>query len=234
VDVFACTSRLSLIEDEELRSFIEKDMNCICNQIQHWNAQVYESSFARNFKVLFVRCKNFYESEIDKDARQLAKLNTAKTKLQMEYDQPEIMESLDNVVTDLQRRIKDRKDMVKKLKALQDEFFTEIKFISDIVGIAMPEPSEIDLLQDNVQNPLELIEGYMKKKGMKPDRSIMDMLKHTFDGIEPVINKKAGGSEYKDQLIQILQENCNINPDDIHINDVLNNKGEYEKLIRQV
>ena len=63
-----------------------------------------------------------------------------------------------NRLKEAQKNVNELKDISKKLKELQDAFFTEIKFISDIVGIAMPEPSEIDLLQDKIQNPLQLIE----------------------------------------------------------------------------
>ena len=62
------------------------------------------------------------------------------------------------MVKEAQKNVNELKNISKKLKELQDEFFTEIKFISDIVNIDMPEPSEIDLLQDKVQNPLQLIE----------------------------------------------------------------------------
>ena len=63
------------------------------------------------------------------------------------------MEPLQVMVKEAQKNVNDLKNISKKLKELQDEFFTEIKFIADIVKIDMPEPSEIDLLQDKVQNP---------------------------------------------------------------------------------
>ena len=120
-----------------------------------------------------------------------------------------------------------------KLKELQNEFFTEIKFISDIVGIAMPEPSEIDLLQDKVQNPLQLIEEYKKEKGIQTDSSVVDMLQGIFEGIDPVINKSAGGSEYRNELLDIIMDACNVAPEDIHINDVYKNSEEYAALIEK-
>ena len=157
VDVFAFTSRINQVEDEELCSFIEADTEKIKKQIESWNRQVYESNFARNFKILFVRCREFYEDEIDEESRKLVRLNTSITKLSVEDVDSEILEPLQSMVRDAQKTVNELKDIREKLKELQDEFFTEIKFISDVVGIAMPEPSEIDLLQDNVQNPMELI-----------------------------------------------------------------------------
>lgn len=66
---------------------------------------------------------------------------------------------------------------------------------------------------------MQLIEDYKKQKGIKTDSSVADMLQNIFEGIEPVINKSAGGSEYKEELIDIIKESCSINAEDIHIND---------------
>lgn len=219
VDVFAFTSKIEQIEDDSLKAFIEEDAGRIRQQIETWNSQVYESNFARNFKKLFVRCKDFYEDEINEESRKLTRLNTSITKLEAEDIDTEILEPLQLMVKEAQKNVNELKNISKKLKELQDEFFTEIKFISDIVNIDMPEPSEIDLLQDKVQNPLQLIEDYKKQKGIKTDSSVAGMLQNIFEGIEPVINKSAGGSEYKEELIDIIKESCSINAEDIHIND---------------
>lgn len=234
VDVFAFTSKLDYVEDEELRQFIEKDVEGIKKQIEVWNNEVYESNFARNFKVIFVRCKDFYEKEIDEESRKLTRLNTSITKLSIEDIDFEILEPLQLMVKEAQRNINELKEISKKLKNLQDEFFTEIKFISDIVGIAMPEPSEIDLLQDKIQNPLQLIEEYKKQKGIKTDNTVVDMLQDMFEGIKPVINKSAGGSEYKNELLDVIMQTCDVKPEEIRINDVYKNTKEYAELIKQI
>ena len=227
VDVFAFTSKLEQVEDDELEKFINENTERITHQIEAWNSQLYESNFARNFKQIFVRCKDFYEDEIDEESRKLTRLNTSITKLSAEDIDTEILEPLQMMVKDAQKNVNALKDVVKKLKELQDEFFTEIKFISDVVGIAMPEPSEIDLLQDKVQNPLQLIEEYKKQKGIQTDSTVVDMLQNMFDGIEPVINKSAGGSEYRNELLDVIMANCDVKQEDIRINDVYKNTKEY-------
>lgn len=234
IDVLVFTSRLEQVDDDELKNFIEADADKIRGQIEEWNRQVYESNFARNFKKLFVRCKAFYEDEIDEESRKLTRLNTSITKLAAEDIAADVLEPLQLMVKEAQRNVNGLKDINRKLKELQDEFFTEIKFISDIVGIAMPEPSEIDLLQDKVKNPLQLIEEYKKEKGIKTDKSIAQMLEDMFEGIKPEINKSAGGSEYKDELFNIIKEACDVKPEDIHINDVFKNTNEYTELILRV
>jgi GTP-binding protein EngB required for normal cell division len=234
VEVFAFTSKLEQVGDEKLEQFIEEDTKRIKKQIEQWNGQIYESNFARNFKKIFVRCKEFYEDEIDEESRKLTRLNTSITKLSGEDIDYEILEPLQLMVKEAQKNVNELKDIGRKLKELQDEFFTEIKFISDIVGIAMPEPSEIDLLQDRVRNPLQIIEDYKKENGIRTDEAVVDMLQNIFDGIEPVINKNIGGSEYKNELMDIIMEACDVPAGDIHINDVYKNSEEYASLIRRV
>lgn len=234
VDVFAFTSKLDQVEDDELKKFIEENTAGIKKQIDTWNSQVYESNFARNFKLIFVRCKDFYEDEIDEESRKLTLLNKSITRLLAEDIDSVILEPLQLMVKEAQKKVNGLKDISKKLKELQDEFFTEIKFISDVVGIAMPEPSEIDLLQEKVQNPLQLIEEYKKQKGIQTDSTVVDMLQGIFEGIEPVINKSAGGSEYRNELLDVIMTVCDVKPEDIHINDVYKNTEEYATLIKNI
>lgn len=233
-NVFAFTSKLDQIEDSELEIFIQENVTAIKEQIDIWNSQVYESNFARNFKQIFVRCKDFYEDEIEEESRRLARLNISITKLQAEDIDFEILEPLQLLVKEARKNVNELEAISRKLKDLQDEFFTEIKFISDVVGITMPEPSEIDLLQDKIQNPIQLLEEYKKQKGIKTDNSVVDMLQSIFDGIEPVINKSAGGSEYRNELLDVIMSVCDLNAEDIHINDVYKNTEEYADLITQI
>jgi len=234
VSVRAFTSRLEQIEDEELKSFIVHDADKIREQIEDWDRQVYESNFARNFKKIFVRCKEFYEDEIDEESRKLTRLNTSITRLAAEEIETEILEPLQLMVKEAQKNVNALKEIRKKLKELQDEFFTEIKYISDIVGISMPEPSEIDLLQDKVQNPLQLIEEYKREKGIQTDHSLVDLLQNMFAGIEPAITKSAGSSGYRKELVGMIKEACNISPEEIHINDVYQSTAEYAALIAEI
>jgi GTP-binding protein EngB required for normal cell division len=231
VDVLAFSSKPDQIADCELGEFVEENTTKIKEQIEEWNSRVYESNFARNFKKLFVRCKDFYEDEIDEESRKLTRLNTSITKLAAEDIDDEILSPLRQLVREAQNNVNELKGISGKLKKLQDEFFTEIKFISDIVGISMPEPSEIDLLQDKVQNPLQLIEEYKKEKGIKTDKSIVDMLNNIFEGVEPTINKYVGGSEYNSELVEVIKSTCDVRPEDIHINDVYKNTQVYAQLL---
>lgn len=234
VNVLAFTAKADQIEDQALQSFIAADTDKIKKQLENWNKQVYESNFARNFKILFVRCKEFYEDEIEEESRQLVRLNTSITKLLAEDIDAEILEPLQSLVNEAQKNVNDLKVISRRLKELQDEFFTEIKFIADIVGISMPEPSEIDLLQDKVTNPMQLMEEYKRKKGIKTDTSYVDMLQNIFADVDPVINKRPGGTEYGLELMSVLKQHCSIQSSEIHIHDVYRQTQIYKEVLQNI
>lgn len=233
VDVFAFSSRLEYIGDPLLKKFIGTEIENIKQQIGQWNKQIYEANFAKNFKIIFVRCKAFYEERIEEESRKLARLNTSITKLVGEDIDRDILEPLQLMAKEAQTNVNRLKDIRRKLKELQNEFFTEIKFIADIVGIAMPEPSEIDLLQDTVKDPMQILQEYKRENNIHTDSSLADMLQHIFTGIKPVINRSAGGSEYKEELMEVIEAVCSIDPAKIHINDVYNSYKEDAELVRK-
>lgn len=204
--VFAFTSKAEQIGDKKLNQYLAEDKQKITKQINAWNQQIYESNFARNFKVLFVRCREFYEEAIDEESRNLTKLNTSITKLIGEDIEPRILEPLQKMVKETQESVNELKTVLQKTKDLQNEFFSEIKKISDKVGIAMPEPSEIDLLQDKVQNPMKLLEEYNRTKGIKPNKEIVNILSTAFENVEPVITRCPGGSKYHEEVMAIIKE----------------------------
>ena len=76
-----------------------------------------------------------------------------------------------------------------------------------------------------------LIEEYKREKGLRTDKSVADMLQNIFEGITPVINKTAGGSEYSDELLKVIKDLCNVKESEIRINDVYKNTREYAELM---
>ena len=219
VDVFAFTGKPDQVEDGELEDFLKENASAIMKQLDVWNSQVYESNFARNFKQIFVKCRDYYESEIAGESKKLKRLNTAITRLLAEDVSSEISEPLQLMVKEAQRNVNELKSISGKLKELQDEFFTEIKFISDVVGIAMPEPSEIDLIQDGTKGPLQLIQEYNREKGIKTDSSVAEMLQKSFEGIEPALNRSADDTQRRNELLEVLVNACDAEPEDIRFNN---------------
>ncbi len=230
IDVLAFTSRPDQIEDDALLDFISKDRAKIEEQIREWDSRIYESNFARNFKQIFFRCREFYDEEIDEESRKLTRLNTSITRLSAEDIAADVLEPLQLLVSDAKRNVNELKAIRAKLKELQDEFFTEIKFIADTVGIAMPEPSEIDLLQDRIQSSRQLIEAYKKQRGIQTDRSVQELLARCFQNAEPAVTENTAGTEYRNALRDMIRSVCTP-PGDIRIHAVFSHTKQYRDMI---
>ena len=220
VDVIAFSSKPEQISEKKSKDFINSDFKRLKVQLEEWNQQKYQSNFAKNFKRLFVRCKEYYEGEIEEKSFDVERLNKSLMNLAKYLEDKEILEPLQVMVNEKNKDVIELKSINQNLKKLQTDFFTEIKLVSDIVGIEMPEPSEIDLIVEDIRDPLQIFEGYNKENGIQVDNSLVDLLQDMFSGIEPVINNCPGGSEYKSELLNILLENCNIKPEDIRLKSV--------------
>lgn len=185
----------------------KKGRNCdrekILAQLNEWNKGVYESRFAYNFKVLFTKCKEYYDSQIDEEAKRLNRLNKALT-LSENNDITECLTSLLGEIKRSKQRLTDHKDTLKKL---QDEFFSEMKRIGDIVNIQIPEPSEIDLIRDKITDPKKVLDEYCEKQGIKRSMNVAQIITDAFAGIEPVFsnsNESMFGKELSSIMSDIL------------------------------
>jgi GTP-binding protein EngB required for normal cell division len=212
----------------------EYDIEKIRARLSAWNKGVYESNFAKNFKILFVRCREFYEEELEEERRRLNRLNTSITKLGAENIDRETLEPLELLVKEIRKNADGLKAIQDRLKELQDKFFAEIKRIGDAVGIDMPEPSEIDLLTDKIQDPLRLISAYKNAKGIKTNARSLDLIRESLADIESAFNRAAGGSAYGDELCALIRRGCDVPREEIRFNDVYKNTEQYRQIISDI
>ena len=208
----------------------EYDLEAIRAFLANWNQRTAEPNFAVNFKKLFVRCRKYFEDEKQKTGWQLSQLNRASMILASSGENA-ANEVLNKLIEDLRRESAALTEAGEAVQALQDEFFQEIKRIGGLVGIRMPEPSEIDLLQENASDPLLLLKAYNRAKGIKSDPQLRSILRRAFENVRPVMGQLAGGSEYQKRLVDILQKNCRVEPEKIRFNDVYRRTEEYKRLV---
>lgn len=142
--------------------------------LESFNKAKYEESFAKNFKRLFIICKNYYENNIYNENRHLNKINTAITLI----DNETAIKNLKTLIVDIKDRIKEFKKLLDNLYVLQNEFFTEIKAISNIVSIDMPIPSDINFINENYLNYIQLLKNYKQNNNIKKITNIFDEIKH--------------------------------------------------------
>lgn len=173
----------------------------IVNYLKKWDQRVYESTFARNFKVLFVKCKDYYEKLNLEENKRLNRLNTALTMSENTITS----DCLTSLINEIKRKIDQLKGDKNNLQKIQDEFFTEIKNISDKVGIEMPEPSEIDLIEDKIKNPIDAIKQYKEKQGIKSNPNLSIKISDIMANVDPVIDRKSGGAKHKDEIFNSIR-----------------------------
>lgn len=194
----------------------EYDKPHILAQLSEWNKAVYEESFAYNFKKLFVGCREYYEEQISEENRRLNRLNKALT-----LAEDEIQDYLTSLVIEIKNRLQLLKSTQKNLKTLQDDFFTELKIVADQIGIRMPEPTEIDLLQDKVQDPRKVLQAYKQKHQIKESYDIESILRTTFTDVAPKFFDQPGQHRYKNVLAEVLEKELTIAPEDMKFNEYL-------------
>lgn len=202
------------------------DKDKILEYMQLWNNGILESRFAYNFKVLFSKCRDYYDELLDQEKKQHSRLSHILADVSLEnVDAKEYLEFMNNST---KKHIAEIKDLKENLKMLQNKFFTEIKRISDIVHIDMPEPSEIDLLQDRISNAKDILDEYRNRFGLndiKHKNTINDLsmeFSKIFEEFNPVFNDICGGTNYSKQLVETLTDILQINVNDIHVNDCFN------------
>lgn len=122
----------------------------VVEQLQQWNQSAQTQTFARRFKALFVR----YQRGLEKERK---RVQWARSRL----NQLELLAE-DNVlplVQDLSEANHKHNHLLEsvagQLAELRMRFFHELKRIGAEVGIPLPEPHEMDLLDSGQSNLLE-------------------------------------------------------------------------------
>lgn len=187
----------------------KKDFPCdkdkILAQLEKWNKEVYESRFAYNFKVLFTKCKEFYDEKIDAESKRLNRLNKAAT---LSTDDT-VSECISSLIGEIKRSVTDLKEHKEQLKVLQNDFFTEIKRVGDSVNISMPEPSEIDLIRDKIVDPKSVLDEYCSKQGIKRNKELEVMLNDVFADLK-TSSVQPGSKAYTEELSGVISDNLQV------------------------
>lgn len=167
------------------------------------NEKQTESDFARSFKKLFVDCKNYYDDGLNAAKRQLSRL---KQTLTFVGDNNDVADCLNDLVAETNLTIKNFTDLRQQLRDIQQEFFTEIKIAADKVNIKMPEPSEIELLEDRISDPTAIVRRMLEKNNLAPDDIFLAKMQRELQEVDPSLSKSAGGTKHRDVLFDAMKE----------------------------
>lgn len=188
------------------RKGFDCDKDKIIAQLEAWNNEIYESRFAYNFKVLFTKCKEYYNAKLDDEGKRLNRLNKALTL----SENDEVSECITSLVGEIKRSIASLKESMKDLSDLQNDFFAEIKRIGDIVNIKMPEPSEIDLIRDKLVDPKSVLDEYCEKNRIKRSDDLSALIGNIFADMKPIISNTEGDKGYSSELAAVIDENLKL------------------------
>ncbi|MDR2296368.1 MAG: dynamin family protein [Clostridiales Family XIII bacterium] len=206
------------------------DAERIREKIEAWNDGGYRPHFARNFEVLFSRCRAYYEEEIEAERRRLDRLNTSILKL--ESEDADVREQLDLLAKEITRNLRELIAVREDLTELKDAFFSEMKRIGDQVGIPMPMPSAIDMI-DDAPDAMRVVLDHKKAKGIKPGRYAAGLLRDVFSDAKPAIGLLPGGGRYAEALADRIRQNCRPVAADVRVNDVCKRAEAFADAIRR-
>ena len=195
----------------------------IIEYLNEWNSEVTQSRFAYNFKVLFTKCREYYDERLDEEKKLHSRLQHILGDVSL--DNGEARDYLNSMDNNAKRNIADLKELIAKLKEMQTAFFTEIKTVADKVNIEMPEPSEIDLIRDSIADPKEVLTEYCEKKGLNTPKHIglrrdaAEIIEDIFRDVSSVFNSISGTLGYQSEIADELESLLNVG--EIHLNDDL-------------
>ena len=132
----------------------------IIEHLDNWNQSAQQQTFAKRFKSLFVRYQRGLEAE--RNAIQWRENRLQRLQLLAEAD---LLESVEELAQESAEK-KQRLEVVStELAGLRSNLFTTLKRVGDQVGIVLPEPHEMELLEVGRSNFLELLVVLRQEKG---------------------------------------------------------------------
>lgn len=138
-------------------------------QLENWNQTPRQQRFAHRFKALFTRYQRGLEREANDARWQLHRIN----RIVALVDQA-LATDAGELKTKIDERLAALKVVENRLAELRSRFFGELKRAGDSVGIPLPEPHEVELLELGRSNLLEQLIALREKEGRdEPDNRMV-------------------------------------------------------------
>lgn len=111
--------------------------------LNQWNEKKRPVYFAQNFKKLFLQYERYLDEQLRSVHIQLNRMNRISTL----SDLPEILNDINALKLIIQEKFRQASATRENLAALQKLFFQKLSHIGKMVGISLPEPDEIELVE---------------------------------------------------------------------------------------
>jgi len=134
-------------------------------QLDAWNQMPRQQRFAHRFKALFTRYQRGLEREMRDAHWQLHRANRIAA-----LAEGDLVSDANELRTVINERLAALKNVEARLRELRSRFFGELKRVGDAVGIPLPEPHEVELLEPGRSNLLERLVALREREGRdEPD-----------------------------------------------------------------
>lgn len=182
------------------------DRKLIDSEFAKWNKEVQEKeTFAKHFKRLFWECRNYYRQKKDEANAEVRNLKNALMHL---GDEPDVSKYIERVLDHSEKENAIMEKAQNEMLRLQTQFFREIKGVADSVHIDMPEPKDIDVLEDRIKNPLTEIREYNKTHKKQVNTAIKDEILDSLRDVTIEFECQPGGEKYKEKMTQLLNDDA--------------------------
>ena len=145
------------------RKKVDYPLEPLLNHLQDWNAKPRELRFAHNFKHQFTRYTRFLEDQQRIASLHLNRLNRILALADTDDIQQDAQEIKEAATAERDRL----SNIADDLHALRQRFFTHLKKVGDSVGIPLPEPADIDLVDIQAIDLLKLLQDTREQRGGK-------------------------------------------------------------------
>jgi GTP-binding protein EngB required for normal cell division len=129
-------------------------------QLNAWNQTPRQQRFAHRFKAIFTRYQRGLERDTHDAHWQLHRINRIAT-----LADGDIIGDAAELKTVIDERLDALKTVESRLRELRSRFFSELKRAGDTVGIPLPEPHEVELLEPGRSNLLERLIALREQEG---------------------------------------------------------------------
>jgi GTP-binding protein EngB required for normal cell division len=180
------------------------DAPAIRQALSEWNAFESRPDLARNFKRLFIFLRKYYDDEIASVRKRIERVNTSLMKL--ESEDAETLEPLKLILKESQDAVSRLKADRERLKEIKDEFFGELKRVGDRIGIPMPEPSEVEMVEE-AADAGALIAEYMRSKNIKADGRRAETIRDIMRGVKGA-SGLGDSAARRAAIAGLIRENC--------------------------
>jgi hypothetical protein len=180
---------------------IGSDIEAIHHLLDELNEGKGSSRFGHDFMKLFVECRKYYRRELADEESRLKRVNQA----MLLSDNEDVRANLNDSKLILTSRIGRLKEAMQNLETERGAFFDQIRKVAAEVHIDMPEPSELELAEENATDPASILAQLMEEKGKKEDPVMAEKLQLKLHGIDRENCGLPGSRAYEDRLFQVLQ-----------------------------